>query len=102
MLAVGHQINRTGNSHRTSADGGAFHKMAGQPLGRINGCIDLVHSLRACRTCAGNGRIVLSKAPHRIECDDFTRIATHDGRRIGAERFKNGGTGFADARGDRI
>ena len=41
MLAVGHQINRTGNSHRTSADGRAFHKMAGQPLGRINGCIDL-------------------------------------------------------------
>ena len=76
--------------------------MAGQPLGRINGCIDLVHSLHAGRTRARNGGIVLRKTPHRIECDDLTRIATHDGRRIGAERFKNGGTGFANAGGDRI
>ena len=76
--------------------------MTSHSFGRVNGGIDFVDGFHACRASAGNGGIMLCQTPHRIERDDFARIAAHNGRRVCAERFENGGTGFADARGDRI
>ena len=79
-----------------------LRQVACHALGSFDSRVHFVDGFHAGWTGTGYGGVGFGEAPHRVERDDFTGVAAHDGRRNIAEGFENRGACLADAGRDRV